>query len=101
MKKFKVVFYDEALIDVKDGIDYYKKISLVLAKKFHSAIGATERDLIKNPFYQIRYDNFRLKQVKKFPYLFHYILDESIQTVFVYGVRNSNKDPESSYFFDK
>ena len=101
MKRFKVVLFDDAMLDFNDAIGRYRKISPAVAKKFHSAVNATINDLKKNPFYQIRYDNFRLKLVKKFPYLLHFIVDEVSYTVLVYGIRNSHKDPNNNYFFNE
>lgn len=101
MKKFKIVLYDEAISDFNKALEYYRNISPVVAKKFHSAVNSTFNDLKKNPFYQIRYDNFRLKLVKKFPYLLHFIIDENIKTVFVYGIRNSHQNPDTSYFLNE
>ena len=98
MIKFKIVLFDDAIADFNKALDYYRNISPALAKKFHTAVSSTFNDLKKNPFYQIRYDNFRLKLVKKFPYLLHFIIDEKVKTVFIYGIRNSHQDPNISYF---
>ena len=101
MKKFKIVLYDDAIADFNKALDYYQNISPVVAKKFHSALNTTFNELKKNPFYQVRYDNFRLKLVKKFPHLLHFIVDENTQTVFVYGIRNSHQNPETTYFLNE
>src|ERR1035437_9250307 len=101
MKKFKIVLYDEAISDFSKALEYYHNISPAVAKKFHSAVNTTFNDLKKNPFYQIRYDNFRLKLIKKFPYLLHFIVDENSKIVFVYGIRNSHQNPDSSYFLNE
>jgi toxin ParE1/3/4 len=101
MKKFNVVLYDDAISDFNKALKYYLNISPIVAKKFHSAVNATFNDLKKNPFYQIRYDNFRLKLVKKFPYVIHFIIDANTKTVFVYGIRNTRQNPDTSYFIDK
>jgi len=101
MKKFTVVLYIDAIADFKEALKRYRKVSPAAAKKFRTAVNVTVNDLKKNPFYQIRYDNFRLKVVKKFPYVFHFIVNEDANTVFVYGIRNSYQDPATSYFFNE
>jgi toxin ParE1/3/4 len=101
MQKFKIVLYDEAIADFNKALDYYRNISPTVVKKFHAAVDATFHDLKKNPFYQIRYDNFRFKLVKKFPYLLHFIIDEKAKTIFVYGIRNSHQNPDNTYLFNK
>ncbi len=101
MKKFKIVLYKDAIADFNDALKYYRNINPNVAKKFYTAVNSTFTNLKKNPFYQIRYDNFRMKLVKKFPYVLHFIIDEDAKTVFVYGIRNSHKNPDNSYFLNK
>ncbi|MES2139449.1 MAG: type II toxin-antitoxin system RelE/ParE family toxin [Bacteroidota bacterium] len=101
MKKFKIVLYDDAISDFNKTLTYYRNISPAVAKKFHSAVNTSFNDLKKSPFYQIRYDNFRLKIVKKFLCLLHFIVDENTKTVFVYGIRNSHQNPDTSYFLNE
>lgn len=101
MAVFAVVVFIEAVSDISKATDYYKNISPALAKKFHSSLNSAFSALKKNPFCQIRYDTFRLKLVKKFPYILHFTIDEKSKTVFIYGVRNAHQDPDTSYFFQK
>ena len=101
MAKFQIVVFDEAISDIRKAIDYYQTISPATAKRFHSALDSSFSALKKNPFYQIRYDNFRLKVIKKFPYILHFTVDEKSKTVFIYGVRNAHQNPDTSYFFKK
>ena|ERR1035437_5483238 len=101
MKDFEIILLDEAIADIQKAIDYYKIISPILAKKFHTAINNTFTELKKNPFYQVRYDNVRMRSVKKFPYLLHFVVNEQLNTVEIYGVRHSAQNPDTSYFFSK
>lgn len=101
MQKFKVLLYDGAVEDYKNAIDYYSNISPKVVNKFHNAINSTFNELKKNPFYQIRYDKMRMKLVKNFPYLIHFMVDENANTVLVYGIRNAYRNPATSYFFDE
>lgn len=101
MKRFDIVLLNEAIHDIQKGIDYYKYISPVLAKKFHSNVENAFAELKKNPFYQVRYDNVRMRTVKDFPYVLHFVANENPNTVLVYGVRHSAQNPATSYFFNK
>lgn len=80
--------------DLDEAFEYYSDISPKLGQRFIKSLNNALNDLKTNPYYQTRYDNFRMKMVEKFPYIIHYIIDESRQIVFVYGVRNSYQDPE-------
>lgn len=94
MKSFSIRVLAAAEEDLDEAFEYYADISPKLAERFIKIVNVALNDLKKNPHYQIRYDNFRMKIVKKFPYVIHYILDENRQIVFVYGIRNSYQDPD-------
>lgn len=47
------------------------------------------------PFFQIRYDEMRIRQVKKFPILLHYVLYETTKTAIIYGVRFAQQNPDN------
>jgi hypothetical protein len=98
VKRFTIKIYQDAIDDFNNASDYYFKISPKVKKRFYTAVNAAFNDLKINPYYQIRYDKFRLKLIKKFPYLIHYIIDEENNSILVFGIRNSFQDPESSYF---
>ncbi len=95
MKKYNIRILHQATEDLQEAFDYYHEINPKIAKKFFNQINIALNDLKKNPFYQIRYDDFRMKIVKKFPYIIHYIVDQKNDTVFVYGIRNSYQNPDS------
>lgn len=101
MKSFEIILHENAINDIQNAIDYYKTISSSLAEKFLSAINNTFTELKKNPFYQIRYDNVRMRTVKRFPYILHFVVNEQKNIVEIYGVRHSAQNPDTSYFFDK
>ena len=95
MRKFKIKILNAAIDDFEIAFDYYQKINPMVAKKFFTQTNNAFNDLKKNPFYQIRYDEFRMKIVKKFPYIIHYIVDQENAIVYVYGIRNSFQNPKS------
>ena len=72
MKDFNIVLFDDAISDMQNGLEYYKNISPAIAKKFYTAVKNTFAELKTNPFYQVRYDNVRMRQVKGFPHLLHF-----------------------------
>ena len=98
MKSYKIVLYKDAILDLKQALDYYQKINPEIAQKFYQVTNTTLEQLKRNPFYQIRYDEFRLKVIKGFPYIIHFIVEENNKTVKVFGIRNHHQDPETSYF---
>lgn len=94
MKKFEIIILDAAHLDFEIAFNYYNEIRPTLADKFYNRTNTAFKDLIKNPFYQVRYDNFRMKIIQNFPYIIHFIINENEQTVIVYGIRNAYQDPK-------
>jgi plasmid stabilization system protein ParE len=95
MKKFKAVILSEAQDDLKDAIDHYKKIDILLAKRFLKAAKTTVNDLKKMPLFQIKYDQIRLRIIHKFPYTIHYTVNIDNETIYIYGIRYASSDPKT------
>jgi toxin ParE1/3/4 len=95
MKKFKIIILNDAIQDFNDALHYYRNINPKLAQKLYTSVDATLKHIKQTPFYQIRYDQFRMKTVKGFPYIIHYIIVENMKLIEVYGIRNSYSNPSN------
>jgi plasmid stabilization system protein ParE len=94
---FEVCLTDTAIEDLDEVCNYYGTISEVAKNNFINNFDATTQLLEDYPFFQIRYANFRLKQIEGFPYLIHYIVYEVSKTIIIYGIRLADRDPKTSY----
>ena len=94
---YTIFVEDGAGNDVQDGIDYYDDKATGLGLKFKTAVDKEFSAISKNPFYQIRYNNVRCKQVKKFPYLIHFYVDEAVKTAYILAVISTHKDPKKNW----
>lgn len=95
MKMFNIRIINQASEELQEAFDYYHQVNPKIAKKFFNQTNVALSDLKKNPFYQIRYVDFRMKIVKKIPYIIHFIVDQKNDIVLVYGIRNSYQNPDS------
>ena len=76
---YKIVIIDEAKIDFKEALLWYKNIDSKLAKRFHLSFKESLVIIKKNPFhFQIRYNEVRLIMLTTFPYLVHFTVDKNI-----------------------
>ncbi len=95
---FTVVIEKRALKDVQKAVDYYDKQLIGLGKKFYTALDKHIVTIANNPFYQLRYKDYRALPVKKFPYLIVFYIHEHSNTVFISAVfhtkQNTSKLPE-------
>ena len=92
---FEVILSEEALSDLDLAMDFYSNISVELGNKFMKCFDECLLQLEEIPFFQIRYDEMRIRQVKKFPILLHYVLYETTKTAIIYGVRFAQQNPDN------
>ena len=72
---YKIFIVDEAKIDFRESLFWYKNVDQKLAKRFHLSFKKSLSIIKKNPFhFQIRYDDVRIIMLTTFPYLIHYII---------------------------
>ncbi|MEX2349381.1 MAG: type II toxin-antitoxin system RelE/ParE family toxin [Flavobacteriaceae bacterium] len=77
--KFKVLFLKEAQDDFAESRNWYRKINPSLSARFTKDFKETIKSIQENPNkYQIRYDNNRVRLLRKFPYLIHYSIENDI-----------------------
>ena len=96
---FQIIVQPEARIDIQEGIDYYKSISNELGEKFFYQVNLAFDELKQFPYYEKRYDEVRMRKIKVFQYVIHFIIEEELKIIRIYGVRLGLRDPESSWFF--
>ena len=95
--RFQVIIQPEAMIDIQDGMDYYNSKQSGLGNKFHEFVSDAIDALRTNPFYQIRYNEVRCLPLKKFPFMLHFHLNESVNEVNILAVINTDSNPETRW----
>lgn len=95
---FEVVIEPRALADIQDAIDYYESKQIGLGEYFYQVIDEHLDTISRNPFFEIRYKDYRGIPTKKFPFIIFYFLDEEIKKVFILSVFNTSLNP-SKYPF--
>jgi len=94
MKSFEFVFTPEIMKDIEESTRYYTGIQEGLGKKFVSQLIITLNTIKRNPFFAaVRYADIRCAQLKGFPYLLHYHVDEENMLVRLLAVYSTYRDP--------
>jgi toxin ParE1/3/4 len=88
---YNVILDTLALEDLQEAIDYYDQQKVGLGKKFDDHFDKLVSTLEINPFFQVRYDTVRCLPMKSFPYMIHYTINQTSQTVNVFAVINTSK----------
>ncbi len=91
---YKIVIEPRALEDAQKAIDYYDDKRKGLGEKFNAALNKHLESLSKNPYYQIRYKDYRALPINKFPYLIFFYINENTKMVFVIGIFNTDQHPD-------
>ena len=91
---FSVIFSEEAMEDLDIAVDYYSNISAELGNRFIKNFDKCSLQLENMPFFQIRFDEIRLRKISKFPVLLHFTINEN-KTVIVHAIRFAKQNPEN------
>ncbi|MFY1047764.1 hypothetical protein [Chryseobacterium sp. GP-SGM7] len=77
MKKTKVVITENADFDLTQIADWYNERNKKLIRLFLSDFKEKVKYISENPLVcEIRYENFRIAYLKKFPFGIHYFYNE-------------------------
>lgn len=89
---YKVVIIDEAKLDFREALKYYKDINPKLSSRFNQSFKESLKIIKEKPeLFQIRFENVRIKIFKTFPYLIHYTIygDLIVIKAILHSSRNS------------
>ncbi len=92
----KIIVTLRAQLEIEDAYDFYAMSSTVAPTDFIAEIEDAYRKLSLNPFYLIRYKNFRALPLKKFPFILIYLIEENtvvIKACF-HTSKNTSKYPK-------
>lgn len=94
MRSIRLLISPHAIEDIQTGIDYYNSKQKGLGEKFYEATDSAMNAIRKNHYYQIRYSNVRCLPVKHFPFMIHYVFEQSMERVIIYAVLHTSLNPE-------
>jgi hypothetical protein len=95
LKKFTLDIEPEAFDDIQEAVDFYNSRKSGLGKRFFNTVDKHFDFLKKNYFsFAVRYDDIRCMPVKKFPYIIHYRVLKSQETVSVKAVFGTHDNPD-------
>lgn len=90
---FQVNIDERALTEINDAIEYYDSEREGIGTEFLDAFLELVNFLKLFPKFRIRYDLIRCAQVRRFPYLIHYTLDETNEKITIHAVLHTSRNP--------
>jgi hypothetical protein len=95
LKKFVLDVEPEVFDDIQEAVDFYNSRKQGLGERFYKAIDKQFDFLKKNYFsFAVRYDDIRCMKVEKFPYMVHYRVLQSQETISIKAVFCTHGDPD-------
>ena len=93
MIKYKVLYDPAAINDMKEACLWYNRKQKGLAKKFTADVRAVAASISINPYFASEKQGIRKALCKKFPYSLYYEINEAEQSVSVFAVFHTSRDP--------
>lgn len=91
----KIIFSPFVKDDLKNGKDWYNKIDKKLASRFLNEYRENINFISENPSSkEIRYGNLRISYLTSFPFGIHYEFIENENTITVYSVFHTSRNPK-------
>ena len=88
---YNLIILPLAVQDIREINFSYKSLNKKLAERFNEAFKKEIQIIRQNPLlFQIRYDDFRVCKVEKFPYLIHYEIDDKL--IIINAVYHTSRD---------
>lgn len=85
----------EALTDIEDAAEWYEVQSIGLGTRFKNQIKKQIDALAtKALVYGTRYADVRCMLIHKFPFLVHFVVNESESSVIIFAVLHTSRNPK-------
>lgn len=90
-----VVDIPSVKIDIREAVNYYKKINPQLARQFLHRLREARTHISLTPLgFQIKYNTVRTLLLKQFSYHLHYVINDNKQQIIILAVIHSYKNPQ-------
>lgn len=95
MNNYEIKIKDEAVEDLLNAVEWYEEQQAGLGDKFQHQVVLQISSLKHTPFNNsIHFGDARCMIVKKFPFVIHYAIEESLKTVEVFSIFHTSRNPE-------
>lgn len=94
---WKLYYYDEVILDVREAKKWYREQLEGLDKRFADDVKISINRLQKNPLnYEIKYKNIRIAYCDIFPYAIHFYMNEPGKRLVIIAIVHQHRNPEYS-----
>ena len=95
MKPFKIKIDEEAVTDIQEATKWYNEQVPGLGLRFKKQVKKQINSLKTNPkSYGKRYSDVRCVLINKFPFLIHFKINETKNTVEIFAILHTSRNPK-------
>lgn len=92
---FKVSISNEAKIDLESHYLHYREfVTKKVADQFFKSFIDAQNSLKKNPYHEIKFEDFRVSPLKKYPFIIIYFINSDFKTIIISRVFHTSKNPK-------
>jgi toxin ParE1/3/4 len=91
---YEIQFRKSALNEIEKALDYYLTISPSVGFSFDEDMEYAILILKQNPHFEIKFNNYRVLPLSKFPYIVIYTILEDIKIVDIVSIFHTSQNPK-------
>ncbi len=93
--RFQLKIDTDALNDIQETFEWYELRLKGLGLRYKTQTKKQINSLKKDPYlFSIKYNEIRCMKIEKFPFLIHYLINENTNTITVFAVFHTSRNPE-------
>ena len=93
--RFQLKIDTDALNDIQETFEWYEIQLKGLRLRYKNQAKKQINSLKKDPYlFSIKYNEIRCRKIDKFPFLIHYLINENTNSVTVFAVFHTSRNPE-------
>ncbi len=92
--KYKVIIEQPVYSEINAAVSYYDELEPGLGKKFFNEISGCIEIIRINPFFQVRYKDYRFLPVKTFPFVIVFEVDQTKKVVVIWSLFHTSQNPK-------
>ena len=92
---YKIIISKRAQLEILDITDYYyQHVNNEVVYKFYFKLEEAYNYLRMYPYFQKRYKEFRIINIKKFPFILVFEIDEENKNIYILSCFHTSQNPQ-------
>jgi hypothetical protein len=94
---YQFLFSERFKTDIREARKWYNREQPGLGKKFYAEVKSKLQAIRKSPKFQLRYNEVRCLPLKKYPFMIHYTVDDTLKIILVLACIHCSLNPHGHW----